>query len=158
MPKTFTTEGLLGAFKKVKLAKKRFLLLRTNIAPDLLRVSLEKSGAIVTEIPIYRTEKPEGLPRKVAELMHQHPIDYITFTSSSTAQNFFEVYRNGRHYPPPILPPQSGGRRKVGGAKVISIGPVTSKTIRGFGVKVDREARVSTIPGLVKAVLEEEAK
>ena len=142
VPATFTTAGLLNAFRKLKIAKKRFLLLRTNIAPDLLRVSLEKSGAVVTEIPIYKTEKPKDLSRKVTKLVHQYPIDYITFTSSSTAQHFFEALRNGRHL----------------GAKVISIGPVTSKTIREFGAKVDRQARVSTISGLVSAVIEEETK
>ncbi len=140
VPATFTTAGLLNAFRKLKIMKKRFLLLRTNIAPDLLRVSLEKSGAVVTEIPVYRTEKPEGLSRKVAELIHQYPIDYITFTSSSTAQHFFEALRNGRHL----------------GAKLISIGPVTSKTIRQFGAKVDRQARVPSISGVVNAVVEEE--
>ncbi len=142
VPTTFTTVGLLKAFQKVKVAKKKFLLLRTNIAPDLLRVSLEKAGAIVTEIPIYRTEKPEGLPRRAAELVHQYPIDYITFTSSSTAQYFFEALRDGHHL----------------GAKVVSIGPVTSKTIREFGAKVDRQARIPTIAGLVNAVVEEETK
>ena len=142
MPRTFTSEGLLNALRKTKVAKKRFLLLRTNIAPDGLRTSLEASGANVSEIPVYRTEKPEGLSRKVRELIHGYSIDYITFTSSSTAQHFFEALRNGHHL----------------GAKVISIGPVTSKTIREYGVKVDREAGVSTIPGLVEAVLKEEGK
>lgn len=139
VPKVFTTEGLVHAFQKLKIARKKFLLLRTNIAPDFLNHSLKKLGAHVSEISVYRTEKPEGLERRVAELVHQYPIDYVTFTSSSTAQHFFEGLRNGRHI----------------GAKVISIGPVTSKTILAFGAKVDREAKVSTIPGLVEAVLEE---
>ena len=99
-------------------------------------------GAQVTEIPVYRTERPEGLARKVAEAVQQYPIDYITFTSSSTVKHFFEALRNGRHL----------------GAKVISIGPVTSKTVRDFGVRVDREAQVPTISGLVDAVLKEAVK
>ncbi|MBI4372547.1 MAG: uroporphyrinogen-III C-methyltransferase [Candidatus Omnitrophica bacterium] len=142
MPRVFTTEGLLSAFRKIRISKKNFLLLRTNIAPDLLKVSLVKWGAHVTEIPVYRTEKPEGLQRKAAEIIQQYPIDYMTFTSSSTVKHFFEALRNGRHL----------------GAKVISIGPVTSKAIQDFGVIVDREARVQTISGLVHAVLEEAAK
>ncbi|MBI4394808.1 MAG: uroporphyrinogen-III synthase, partial [Candidatus Omnitrophica bacterium] len=141
IPSQFTTEGLLHAFRKVQISKKRFLLLRTNIAPDLLKISLEKAGAQVTEIPVYQTEKPEGLSRKVAEIVQQYPIDYITFTSSSTVKHFFEALRNGRHL----------------GAKMISIGPVTSKTIRDFGVAVSREAQVQTISGLVEAVLKEES-
>ena len=139
VPNVFTSEGLIASFKKLKLKGKRFLLLRTNIAPDFLNDSLKKLGARVTEIPVYRTEKPKDLVHKTAELMHQYPIDFITFTSSSTAEHFFEVLRNGRHLD----------------AKVISIGPVTSKTIRNCGVKVTREAQIPTISGLVEAVLKE---
>ncbi|MBI1977347.1 MAG: uroporphyrinogen-III C-methyltransferase [Candidatus Omnitrophica bacterium] len=139
VPKVFTTEGLVRAFQGLKIARKKFLLLRTNIAPDFLNRSLKKLGAQVTEISVYRTEKPAGLEHRVAELVRQYPIDYVTFTSSSTAQHFFEALKNGRHIE----------------AKVISIGPVTSKTILAFGAKVDREAKVSTIPGLIEAVLKE---
>ena len=142
MPKTFTTEGLLKAFQKTKVKAKQFLLLRTNIAPDLLNKTLTHWGALVTEIPIYRTEKPKELPRRLHELMQHHPIDYITFMSSSTAEHFFEALRNGRHVP----------------AKIISIGPVTSKTIRGFGARVHRQARIPSISGLVDAILKEELK
>lgn len=141
IPKTFTTEGLIQALRKVKISKKRFLLLRTNIAPDLLNRSLKKLGAEVTEIPIYKTTKPRNLVQRTREIM-QNSIDYVTFTSSSIAENFFNSLRNGRHL----------------GAKILSIGPVTSKTIRQHGFKVDREAKESTIPGLVKALLEEAKK
>lgn len=166
IPQRFTTEGLLEALQKMRLAKKRFLLLRTNIAPDLLKRSLEESGAVVTEIPIYRTEKPEGLSRRVAKILRQHPIDYITFTSSSTAQYFFEALRsNGRHtsLPSPFsFHPSRGGKkgegRRMRRPEIISIGPVTSQTVRQFGVSVDREARVPTISSLVDAILAEEAK
>jgi len=142
VPKTFTTEGLVQAFRKLKISRKRFLLLRTNIAPESLNHSLKKLGALVTEIPIYKTQKPKNLSKQVTQLVHEHSIDYITFTSSSTAQNFFNSLRNGRHLD----------------AKIISIGPVTSKTIRECGFSVDREAKVSTIPGLVQALLEEDKK
>ncbi len=139
VPKVFTTEGLLNAFKKIKVSNKRFLLLRTNIASELLNKSLKKLGALVTEIPVYKTKKPKHLSQKVAELMGEYAIDYATFTSSSTAENFFNSLRNGHRL----------------NAKIISIGPVTSKTIRQCGFSVTREAKVSTIPGLVDAVLEE---
>jgi len=37
---------------------------------------------------------------------------------------------------------------------VSSIGPITSKTVRDHGLKVDVEARRHDIDGLVKAILE----
>ena len=62
------------------------------------------------------------------------------FPSAATATHFFQSLANGKHV----------------NAKVISIGPATSKAIRALGQKVDREARVSTIEGLVEAVVDEE--
>ena len=142
MPREFSTDGLLGKFKKMNLLNQKFLLLRANIAPDLLNKSLVDLGADVTEIPIYKTVKPEGLSKTLTQTLHEETVDFLTFTSSSTAQNFFESLKNGK---------------KIN-AKIISIGPVTSKTIRDQGFKVNREAKESTIPGLVKAVLAEVKK
>ncbi len=160
VPKIFTTEGLISALKKLKISNKRFLLLRTNIAPQLLNHSLEKLGAKVTEIPIYKTERPKDLSKKATDLVHNNVIDYITFTSSSTADNFFNALKdlNGNTPSPSPLPLKGGEDKGEGVAKILSIGPVTSKTIREHGFKVDREAKESTIPGLVEALLKEATK
>ena len=63
--------------------------------------------------------------------------DFITFTSSSTVTNFMEASANG-------IPE---------GAKVISIGPITSEAIREAGLSVDVEADRHDIQGLVEALL-----
>ena len=65
-------------------------------------------------------------------------VDAITFTSSSTVQNFCDA--TGA-----IADPQPA---------VISIGPVTSGTARARGLRVDAEADPHTIDGLVAAVLD----
>jgi uroporphyrinogen III methyltransferase/synthase len=61
--------------------------------------------------------------------------DLITFTSSSTVENFLAL---GLPWPK--------------GMQVASIGPVTSKTVRDHGLKVDIEARRHDIDGLVDAI------
>ena len=63
--------------------------------------------------------------------------DCITFTSSSTVQNFVAAV----------------GAEALAGIKVASIGPVTTATARNLGVAVDTEARMFTVDGLVEAVL-----
>ena len=63
-------------------------------------------------------------------------VTYVTFTSSSTVRFFLEA---GGTIPP--------------GARVVSIGPVTSETARELGVRVDVEARRHDIDGLVEALL-----
>jgi uroporphyrinogen III methyltransferase/synthase len=61
--------------------------------------------------------------------------DLITFTSSSTVENFLNLK----------LPwPKE--------MKIASIGPITSKTVREAGLKVDVEARRHDIDGLVDAI------
>ena len=61
--------------------------------------------------------------------------DLITFTSSSTVENFLAL---GLPWPK--------------GMEVASIGPITSKTARDDGLKVDIEARRHDIDGLVEAI------
>src|SRR5713226_5943648 len=59
--------------------------------------------------------------------------DWITFTSSSTVQNFVRL----------------AGTDVLGGVKVASIGPVTTATARKLGIDVTAEASVYTTGGLV---------
>ena len=63
--------------------------------------------------------------------------DYVTFTSSSTVRNFLEV---------------TGGRFPER-ARVVSIGPVTSETVREAGFEPDVEAERHDPDGLVEALL-----
>jgi uroporphyrinogen III methyltransferase / synthase len=63
--------------------------------------------------------------------------DCITFTSSSTVQNFVNA----------------AGAGALAGVKAASIGPVTSKTARSLGIEIATEAEPFTIEGLVRAIL-----
>ena len=92
-------------------------------------------GAIVDEAYAYRTV-PET--RDVTGARHrfvEEGADLITFTSSSTVENFLDLK----------LPWPAG-------MKVASIGPVTSATARERGLNVDVEAKQHDIPGLVSAI------
>jgi uroporphyrinogen III methyltransferase / synthase len=141
VPKVFTTDGLLSSFRKYKLKGQRFLLLRANIAPRRLRDELTKMGAVCDEVPVYETKKPKDLPQQIAKTFQSEKIDFVTFTSASTAVHFFESLPNGRRID----------------AKVISIGPVTSEAVRTVGGTVAREAKSATIDSLVSAIVEDAA-
>lgn len=136
IPKVFTTEGLLRAFEKSGVRGKKFLLLRTNIAPKFLMKELRRLGGIVREVVVYETKKPPHLKTQLIQLFKKERIDCVTFTSASTAANFYES-----------LPKEK--RLMV---KAISIGPVTSRAIRAAGGRVAREAREATVKGLVRAI------
>src|ERR1043166_8146670 len=137
-PDEFVAEAVVREFKKLEtLENLRILVARAEKARDVLPRELSKLGAIVDEAFAYRTV-PEtrdisGAQRQLA----QDGAHLITFTSSSTVENFLGL---GLPWPK--------------GMRIASIGPITSKTVRDQGLKVDVEARRHDIDGLVQAIRE----
>ena len=135
-PEEAVSEAVVREFKKQGgLDNLRILLARAEKARDVLPKELSALGAIVDEAFAYRTV-PEtrdvtGARRRFVE----EGADLITFTSSSTVENFLAL---GLAWPKKL--------------KVASIGPVTSDTLRGSGLTVDVEARPHDIEGLVEAI------
>jgi uroporphyrinogen III methyltransferase/synthase len=141
VPTQFVAESLAGELiARQGAAGKRFLLLRADIARPALPKLLRDAGATVTELTVYETKLAPGLPDDVLSALRQRQVDWITFTSSSTARNLVE-----------LLGPE---RALLEGVKLASIGPITSDTLRQLGLPPTVEARVSTIPGLVEALVE----
>ena len=141
VPGQFTSEALVSALKRMgEIDGRRFLLARTDIAPDYLRKSLESLGGKVREVTAYRTVpgKNSEEKRKLEEWLKHEKIDFVTFTSSSTVKNFFDA-----------VPKQNRSGLKT---RFISIGPVTSQTLRSYGHTPFREAAEHTIPGLIEVI------
>ena len=134
----FVAEAVVREFKKQgSIENERILVVRAEKARDVLPKELSAARAIVDEAFAYRTV-PEtrdisGAQRQLA----QGGADLITFTSSSTVENFLAL---GLPWPK--------------GMRVASIGPITSKTVRDHGLEVDIEARRHDIDGLVQAISE----
>jgi uroporphyrinogen III methyltransferase/synthase len=138
-PRVFTTAHLADIFEPKEIYGKRFCLPRGNLGNPQLVKNLKKQGASVEEWIVYDTE-PETLDVNGARLRYsEEGADWITFTSSSTAENWHALG----------LEPGLGKRPKI-----VSIGPVTSQTLRKLGYSVDVEAKENTINGLVEALLE----
>jgi uroporphyrinogen III methyltransferase/synthase len=120
----------------------RMLLLRAEVANAELPKLLEDKGAIVDDIACYQTvPETEDTTGAVARMLDAGA-DWITFTSSSTVENF-----HARFDLPALL-------KKFPHTRTASIGPETSKTLAGMGVQRSVEATAHTIDGLVQAVEE----
>jgi uroporphyrinogen III methyltransferase/synthase len=132
MPEEYVAESVVAAFEKIPLEGARILLPRAAAARDLIPKELEKRGARVTVVEAYRTVPP----RDVQWPEHLHP-DWIVFTSPSTVENFCALFGAGR----------------AQGARVASIGPITSAAARRLGIPVTVEAARHTISGLLEAIL-----
>lgn len=142
LPEKYVAESLLEALGD-RLRGERVLLARSALARDVIPDALRELGIQVDVVDAYRTEIPRESLIRVSEVFAESaaPLDAATFTSASTVENFVALLREaGQTAPPPNLP-------------AISIGPVTSASLRAAGWEPVAEATEHHIDGLVKAVL-----
>lgn len=131
-----TAEGLFEALNaQIDLRGKRVLLPQSAIARPVLTQLLQEAGALVDAVTAYETVRPDSDPGLLVE-----PFDAITFTSSSTVQNFVDLFVD-----PTAV---------IGNALVATIGPVTADTARDLGLQVDVMADPHTVEGLIMALAE----
>lgn len=118
----------------------RILLMRAEVANRELPKELEAMGAIVDDVASYRTvmetEDRNGAAARLLEL----GADWITFTSSSTVENF-----HARFNLPELV-------KRFPRLRLASIGPETTKTIKALGLEPAFEAKPHNIAGLVNGL------
>ncbi|MGA2757530.1 MAG: uroporphyrinogen-III C-methyltransferase [Solirubrobacteraceae bacterium] len=130
VPERFVAEGLIEALAGVEFS--RVLIARAAQARDVLPDALRERGASVEIVSLYETVV-EPLDAAVLPALTQ--ADYLTFTSSSTVRNFLSSARPGA------------------ATRIVSIGPVTSATLREHGLSVSLEAERHDIDGLIEAIV-----
>jgi uroporphyrinogen III methyltransferase/synthase len=136
VPERFVAESLLDAFPDPAAPGERVLLARGDVARDVLPDGLAARGYEVEILSVYETRPARPDPALVARVA-QGRFDAVTFTSSSTVDNFCA-----------LVDPRPDPFPKVG-----TIGPVTSATATRHGLRVDAEAEEHTIDGLVQTLL-----
>ncbi len=135
----FITESVIDAFSQIDLKGKKILLPVAKLAKKILPEKLIEFGAIVENISIYDTLMPDSkLTDFISEKLEKQEIDYVTFTSSSTVNNFFELL-NGKSLPPNL--------------KIVTIGPKTAKTVKDIFGFCPIIADEYTIDGVVMAII-----
>ena len=137
VPERSVAEALLEALAREQLDGKRVLIPRAASARDVLPDGLRELGAEVDVVALYETVAE---PLAEAQTTALKRATYVTFTSSSTVKFFL-----------------SGGGFVPDAARVVSIGPVTSETLREHGIEPDVEASQHDIDGLVKALVADAA-
>jgi uroporphyrinogen-III synthase len=147
-PKEYVAESVVTALR-VRVKGKRVLLVRAKVARDVIPRELRRIAAAVDVVEAYETVTPKSSRTKLRAVLasKKRKPHAITFTSSSTVKNFVDLLglQNAR------ATLKKTGRRH--GVHSASIGPVTSGTLREFGLPVDIEARQYTMPGLVEAIV-----
>jgi uroporphyrinogen III methyltransferase/synthase len=143
MPEDYLAAKIAEAISKFEsIENVRILLMRAEVANPELPGALEELGAIVDDVACYRTVAEEADPTGAAARFKEKGADWLTFTSSSTVENFhkrFDLPKAKSQFP---------------NLKIASIGPETSKTLRRLGIEPTVEARDHTLPGLIRAMRE----
>jgi uroporphyrinogen III methyltransferase/synthase len=136
VPDRFVAEALVEALADLPVSVRRALVVRARVARDVLPDALRARGAEVDVLELYETvaEQLDG-----DTLAATRDADYVTFTSSSTVRFLLEA---------------AGGAGALGDrARLVSIGPVTSATLREHGLEPHVEAAEHDVDGLVEALL-----
>jgi uroporphyrinogen-III synthase len=140
VPREYVAESLIDALGD-RTRNSRVLIVRAAVARDVIPEALSKRGARVDVVDAYRTVVPQNSVEKIVGLFAGKAPDAATFTSSSTVTNFFHLLR------------EAGFVRQPGGLLAISIGPITSQTLRDFGWEPAAEADPHDVAGLVAATV-----
>jgi uroporphyrinogen-III synthase/uroporphyrinogen III methyltransferase/synthase len=138
IPESYVAESLVEGFPG-EVRGKRVLLARAAIARDVVPDALRGRGAHIDVVDAYRNVMPEDAPVQLVRAL-QEPVDAATFTSSSTVKHLAQAAR------------EAGIVFPLTGVKAVSIGPVTSETLREFGWTPEAEAEPHDLAGLVGAV------
>jgi uroporphyrinogen-III synthase len=138
VPESYVAESLMkGLTSQVK--GQKVLLARAAVARDVIPMVLRKAGAEVDVVDAYRNVLPEAAPLLLSNAL-EAGIDAATFTSSSSVSHLAEAAGAARIEFP------------FAGVPAVSIGPITSQTLRELGWEPACEANPSDIPGLLAAV------
>jgi uroporphyrinogen III methyltransferase/synthase len=110
-------------------------IVRASRGSDTLASKLISAGADVTQVVAYNNADVLETDAKILEAMSTGQIDWITVTSSATAENLHRLFGD-----------------QLETAKLASLSPITSKTLTDLGYTVAAEANPYTMRGLVEAI------
>jgi uroporphyrinogen III methyltransferase / synthase len=139
VPREYRAEALIEAIGEQAIRGARILIPRAQIAREILPQLLHDKGAKeVVVAPTYKTVTPHHSDiERMRKLVYAGAIDLVTFTSSSTVNNFHAMLGV-----------------QINGLKAAVIGPITAETARTSGFNVVVSPAAYTVDSLIDAILE----
>ncbi|HYE91053.1 MAG TPA: uroporphyrinogen-III synthase, partial [Terriglobales bacterium] len=92
VPGEYRAEGLVARLRAELRPGDRVLLPRAAQTRDVLVQELRRAGAEMVEVPVYVTRKVERDAARLRAALAAGSVHVVTFTSSSTARNFAELF------------------------------------------------------------------
>ncbi|NET58116.1 MAG: uroporphyrinogen-III C-methyltransferase [Symploca sp. SIO2E6] len=175
IPPNFVADSLIEHFPE-PLAGKKILFPRVETGGrQVLIEELTAQNAEIIEVAAYESGCPAQISPHVLEALQQRDVDILTFASSKTVTNFYQLLAKALTFnleptSPPLTElskegvlPQAIQLQPVSpeninslldGVCIASIGPQTSKTCHQLFGRVDVEAQEYTLDGLTAAIVE----
>ncbi len=141
VPQRYVAEEVVNGLLRMGICGKRILIPRAESAREVLPEELRKAGCEVRVLPVYRTELAHNDPVELKQRMERGEIHYISFTSSSTVQNFFSLLEPGELHP-----------HVQSGLRLACIGPVTAQTLQEHGFSCHVMPQEYTVAELAEAI------
>lgn len=138
VPELATLEGLAARLKSFVKETDHILIPKAKKTRPVLK---EQLCACITEVVLYETKIDTSQKEKIIDDLNQGMVDYLTFSSSSTVENFIQLI--GADY-----------QGLMGHVKIFSLGPITTQTIEAAGLTVYKEAKEPLINAMVEQLKE----
>lgn len=135
-PDEFQAEALADALA-AKAANQRFLLIRASRGREVLAEKLRAASCQVEQVVTYQSSDETVVDPAVQLALGQANVDWITVSSSAIARSLARLL---------------GDQLRT--ARLVSISPITSATLRELGFEPAAEASEYTMQGMVNAILD----
>jgi uroporphyrinogen III methyltransferase/synthase len=140
VPAQYRAEALAAELVKV-CAGQRVLLVRASRGREVLAEELTAAGAIVEQVVAYESRDVSQPSEEVAAALAAGRIDWVTVTSSAIARSLARMFG-----------------KELARARLASISPITSATLAELGYQAAAEARKYTMAGVVRAIVDAQAR
>jgi uroporphyrinogen III methyltransferase/synthase len=144
IPDEYRAEAVVSSFKDLGVRGVNILLPRASQAREILPEELKKMGANVDVVHAYRTIKPESNRTEILEMFKQKKLDMVTFTSSSTVENFVGMFESEK----------SNLKKWMEQVAVACIGPITAEKAEENQFKVALVPSAYTLDALTDAIID----
>ena len=146
IPTNFVADSLVSEFPE-SLTHSKILFPRVETGGrEVLVKELTSQGADVIEVAAYQSKCPPSIDPQVWQALQQNLIDIVTFASSKTVENFWQLVHK-----------KIGNQTEIDSllkdTQIASIGPQTTKTCLQLLNRIDIEASEYTLEGLTQAMI-----
>lgn len=132
-PSKYVAESLIEAFSGEDLNHSRVLIPCAAVTRDLVPNELRKRGAQVEVVEAYRNVIPPEAANQAAAVFREPYPDWVLFASSSAVDNLVRLI----------------GVERLRPTRIATIGPITSDTVRKYGLTIAAQSEIQTAQGLI---------